>query len=586
MSLSNQRIAEHLVQVATLLRLAGENEFKAIAFDKAARTIESLESPLRTIDSEALTTIPGIGKSIAGEIESLLRTGEMPALASLLQTIPPGLMEWLEVSGLGPKNCAKIHKALQITELSELKEACIDGRVAQLPGLGTKSAEKILKSIEWMEQFSLRCRLDEADAIARSITLAMQDWPQLRQLTVAGSLRRGMETIGDIDVLAEADRKDASSLFDAFTSLPIVKEVLGKGDTKCSVRVEHGRQVDLRLVDASAFPAALLYFTGSKEHNVFLRGRARERGMALNEYGLFYLEEHGETDFNRPIPVRSEAEIYQHLGLQFIPPELREDTGELLRFETYTADDLLEVHQIRGVLHAHSTWSDGSASIHAMAEACRARGYAYLGITDHSQTAFYAGGLSPERVFEQWKEIDQINNEYARQGISFVVLKGIESDILPDGSLDYTKEVLAGFDFVIASIHAAMEQSEEKMTARMLKAIDNKYTRLVGHPTTRLLLKREGSQVDMNKLIEAAAASHTAIEINASPWRLDLDWRWGRKARAVQLLSAICPDAHSLEGIDDIAFGVTTARKAGFTSRHILNTLEAADICAWCRNKK
>lgn len=586
MSISNQTIAEQLEQVATLLRLAGENEFKAIAFDKAARTIESLASPLRSMQGEALTNIPGIGKSIANEIETLLRTGEMPALASLQQTIPPGLIEWLEVSGLGPKNSAKIHKALRITELSELKQACLDGRVAQLPGLGTKSAEKILKSIEWMEQFSLRCRLDEADAIARSITLAMRDWPHLRQLTVAGSLRRGMETIGDIDVLAEADPADAPRIFDAFTSLPAVKEVLGKGDTKCSVRVEHGRQVDLRLVDATAYPAALLYFTGSKEHNVFLRGRARDRGMALNEYGLFHLDDQGETDFNRPIPAGSEAAIYHQLGLQFIPPELREDTGELQRFETYTAADLLEVQQIRGVLHAHSTWSDGSTSIQAMAEACRARGYAYLGITDHSQTAFYAGGLSSERVFQQWKEIDQINDAYAKQGIPFVVLKGIESDILPDGSLDYTEEVLAGFDFVIASIHASMEQSEEKMTARMLKAIENKYTHIVGHPTTRLLLKREGSQVDMNKLIEAAAASHTAIEINANPWRLDLDWRWGRKARAVQLMSAICPDAHSIEGIDDLAYGVVTARKAGFTAQHILNTLEVPDLLAWCRAKK
>ena len=586
MSISNQTIAEQLEQVGTLLRLAGENEFKAIAFDKAARTIESLETPLRSMEAEALTNIPGIGKSIAHEIETLLHTGEMPALANLQQTIPPGLIEWLEVSGLGPKNSAKIHKALHITELSELKEACMDGRVASLPGLGPKSADKILKSIEWMEQFSLRCRLDEANLIARSITLALQDHPKLRHLTVAGSLRRGMETIGDIDVLAEADPGDAPMIFEAFSQLPMVKEVLGKGDTKCSVRVEHGRQVDLRLVDATAFPAALLYFTGSKEHNVFLRGRARDRGMALNEYGLFHLDPQGETDFNRPIPTGSEAEIYRVLGLNFIPPELREDTGELPRFETYTADDLLDIHQIRGVLHAHSTWSDGSDSIHAMAEACRSRGYAYLGITDHSQTAFYAGRLSRERVFQQWKEIDQINEQYAKDGIPFVVLKGIESDILPDGSLDYPDEVLAGFDFVIASIHAAMEQSEEKMTARMLMAIENKYTHIVGHPTTRLLLKREGSNVDMNKLIEAAAASHTAIEINANPWRLDLDWRWGRKARSLHLMSAICPDAHSVEGIEDVSYGVTTARKAGFTAQHILNTLEHKDLLAWCRAKK
>ncbi len=583
---TNQTAAQALEEVATLMRIAGENDFKAIAFDKAARTVESLDEPLATvIDEGRIMSVPGIGKSIASDLVALKETGTMPVLESLRASIPEGLVQWLDISGLGPKNIAKIHKALEITTIAELKSACLDGRVASLPGLGEKSAAKILKSIDWMEQFAARCRIDEAEEIAESMAASVNNLAGVDQLVVAGSLRRRLETIGDIDILVEATPEATAAIFDAFAGAPEVAEILGRGETKCSVRVKQGRQVDLRIVGASAFPAAMMYFTGSKEHNVYVRGRARDRGMALNEYGLFKLTASGETDFDAPVSVDSEEAIYQALGLHFIPPELREDDGNLVRFENGPAVDLPELEHLRGILHAHSTWSDGSFSIADMAQACIDRGYTYLGLTDHSRTAAYAGGLSIERVYEQWKEIDRLNNEYAKKGVNFRIMKGIESDILTDGSLDYPDDVLAGFDFVIASVHASLDLPEDKMTERFLRAIDHPRTRIVGHPTGRLLLRREGSKIDMPRIIEAAAASNTAIEINASPWRLDLDWRWGRKAQSVGLLTAVCPDAHSIDGIDDAKYGISIARKSGFSRDRVLNTWDADALLRWFSSK-
>lgn len=583
---TNQTAAQALEEVATLMRIAGENDFKAIAFDKAARTVESLDEPLATvIDEGRIMSVPGIGKSIASDLVALKETGTMPVLESLRASIPEGLVQWLDISGLGPKNIAKIHKALEITTIADLKSACLDGRVASLPGLGEKSAAKILKSIDWMEQFAARCRIDEAEEIAASMAASVNNLAGVDQLVVAGSLRRRLETIGDIDILVEATPEATAAIFDAFTGAPEVAEILGRGETKCSVRVKQGRQVDLRIVGASAFPAAMMYFTGSKEHNVYVRGRARDRGMALNEYGLFKLTASGDTDFDAPVSVDSEEAIYQALGLHFIPPELREDDGNLVRFENGPSVDLPELEHLRGILHAHSTWSDGSFSIADMAQACIDRGYAYLGLTDHSRTAAYAGGLSIERVYEQWKEVDRLNNEYAKKGVNFRIMKGIESDILTDGSLDYPDDVLAGFDFVIASVHASLDLPEDRMTDRFLRAIEHPRTRIVGHPTGRLLLRREGSKIDMPRIIEAAAAANTAIEINASPWRLDLDWRWGRKAQSVGLLTAVCPDAHSIDGIDDAKYGISIARKSGFSRDRVLNTWDADALLRWFSSK-
>jgi DNA polymerase (family 10) len=582
MSVTNDEIADRLREIYQLMQLAGENRFRAIAFDRAAQTIESLNEDITNyIKNDKLTDIKGIGDSIAKDIKSYAETGKIEVLETLREQIPEGIIQWLDISGLGPKNIAKIHQELGISELAELKEACRDGRVAQLDGLGEKSAQKILKSIEWMEQFDERCRLDEATEIAELIYDFMKEQEGVKAIEIAGSLRRSKETIGDVDILIGAEEKYIPDLFDAFVNHNLVVEVLGRGETKSSIRTQDGRQVDLRIVKPEQFPAALMYFTGSKEHNVILRQRARERGLSLNEYGLFRLDENGNTNFDKPLDYSSEADIYQELDLYFIPPELREDRGEVDFYEKNKNMVLVEDDDIRGVIHAHSTYSDGKFSIKEMAQACIERGYEYLGITDHSQTAAYAGGLSVDEIKHQWNEINQLNEELANRGIDFHIFKGIESDILSDGSLDYEDTILEGFDFVIASVHNGLDMPREKMMTRFQNAIKNPYTRIVGHPTGRLLLQRDGSDLDMHELIELAAEYNTAIEINANPRRLDLDWRHGNKAKEVGLMSSINPDAHSKKGIDHIHYGVQIARKGKFEKKRILNTRSADDINDW-----
>ncbi|MCC5942443.1 MAG: DNA polymerase/3'-5' exonuclease PolX [Balneolaceae bacterium] len=585
--MTNQDVAEKLREVYSLMQLAGENRFRAIAFDRAAQTIEGLNEEItKHIEEGTLMDIKGIGKSIAEDIKAFRETGTMPVLESLKERVPKGLIEWLNISGLGPKNIAKIHKELGITEITELKEACQSGAVAELPGLGQKSADKIIKSIEYLEKFGERARLDQALEIAEPIFDFVQNLDGVLQCDIAGSLRRSRETIGDVDIIVAAKKDNADAIFDAFTGHELVVEILGRGDTKSSVRTENGRQVDLRIVSEKEYPAALMYFTGSKEHNIVMRQRARERGMALNEYGLFKLSDEKETDFDRPVEASSEMEIYKKLDLNFVPPEHREDRGE---FEFYAEQEKMELvsdEDIRGVIHAHSTYSDGKYSIKQMTEACMERGFEYLGITDHSKTAAYAGGLTIDDVKRQWDEIDELNDVFASDGKNFKIFKGIESDILNDGSLDYPDEILEGFDFVIASVHSGLEMPQEKMMDRFKKAIENPYTTMLGHPTGRLLLKRDGSKIDLNQMIEWAVERGVAIEINASPWRLDLDWRYGNKAKETGLLTSINPDAHSTDGIDDIRYGVMIARKAKFEPARVLNTKSAEEFLNWCKGSR
>lgn len=576
---TNQDVADQLNLVFQLMQLAGENRFKAIAFDKASQTISALDDDINEyISNKNLTDIKGIGKSIAQDIYLFAETGSMPVLDALQEKVPVGLIKWLDISGLGPKNILKIHEQFGITEIDELKVLIENGELAKLPGLGGKSAEKIAKSIEWMEKFDERCRLDEATNIAEAIFESLKNLEGVQNIEVAGSLRRAKETIGDIDILIAANEEFISGLFEVFTTHERVTEVLGKGDTKSSVRTKEGRQVDLRIVKPEHFAAALMYFTGSKEHNVVMRSRARDRGMSLNEYGLYDLFENGETNWEAPHPFEQEADIYKLLGLNWVPPELREDRGEFDIYEKQKELPLVQDSDIRGVIHAHSTWSDGKFSIKEMADACIERGFEYLGISDHSKTAAYAGGLSAEEVKQQWEEIDQLNKEFKSEGTNFVIFKGIESDILADGSLDYEEDILSGFDFIVSSVHQTLDMPREKMMERFRNAIKNPYTRIVGHPTGRLLLKRNGSDIDLNELVALAAEHNTAIEINASPWRLDLDWSFGNKAKSVGLMTSINPDAHSIDGIDVMKYGVRIARKGKYEKERVLNTKSAEEV--------
>lgn len=582
--MTNQEVAKKLREVYNLMQLAGENRFRAIAFDRAAQTIEGLSDEILThIENDTLTDIKGIGKSIAEDIKIYHETGSMPVLEDLKERVPKGLVEWTNISGLGPKNIVKIHKELGITEISELKEACLNGAVADLPGLGQKSADKIIKSIEYLEQYGERCLLNEAFEIAEPIFEFIKNLDGVIEAEIAGSLRRSRETIGDIDILASAEQDDVESIFDAFVNHELVVEILGRGDTKSSIRSTTGRQVDLRIVKPYQFPAALMYFTGSKEHNIVLRQRARDRGMSLNEYGLFKLDENKDTDFDQPVETGSESEIYEKLDLNFIIPQHREDRGEFEYYSENEEMDLVQESDIKGVVHAHSTWSDGKFTIKQMAEASIAKGYEYLALSDHSKTAAYAGGLSVDEIKQQWDEIDELNESFKSEGKNFRIFKGIESDILTDGSLDYPNEILEGFEFVIASVHSSLSLPLDKMMNRFENAIKNPFTRILGHPTGRLLLQREEGHLDLNKLIELAAAENTAVEINANPRRLDLDWRYGNKAKEVGLMTSINPDAHTTDGIDDIRYGVMIARKGKYGPDRVLNTKSADEFEKWIK---
>ena len=572
-------LVSELERCAVYLRLTGANDFKCAAYEKASRAIENDPDEIAEhLKSKTLIEVSGIGKSLAAEIYAWAESGSLPKLEALKEAVPAELVKWLKISGLGPKTIYKIHKALEITTLDELVEKLEDGSVAALPGQGAKSAEKILKSISFLQKHSERCMVSEATVIAEAFYAALESHPAVKRISIAGSLRRQQETIGDIDLLVAAETDQAEALFELLVAQEAVTETIARGDTKCSVRTEHGRQVDLRIVAESQFEAALLYFTGSKDHNVILRQRARDKNWALNEYGLYAQNSDGDTDFDAPINAQTEVEIYQKLDLPFIPPELREGRGE----DTYSEPpELLELSDIKGVLHAHSTWSDGRNSIREMAQACIDLGYEYLGLTDHSKTASYAGGLTIKRVKEQWAEIEQINSEFADQGIPFKVFKGIESDILADGSLDYPNDILAGFDFIVASVHAQQDMGPEQMTERLETALRNPYTTMLGHPTGRLLLTREGSKPDLNHLMKVAIECDTVIEINANPRRLDLDWRLGREGAKNGLMTSINPDAHTTAGIQDIRYGVGVARKAAFAKAQVVNTQTVQEFEKW-----
>lgn len=564
-----------LQRTADLLRLSGANDFKAGAWEKAIPIVEEQGSDLalRTSEKE-LEELPNIGKSLAKELHHFLTEGELPRLKELEESLPEGLIDWLDISGLGPKRASKIHQELGIHTLPDLKAALEDGRVAGMRGFGEKTAKKLLEAISWRDQASDRCRLDEAIRMSEEIREHLSNVEGLKRLETAGSQRRVRETIGDLDFLAVVEG-DATPLHDAFCEAEGVTEILARGETKSSVRLQVGRQADLRTVSESQFPAAWIYFTGSKEHNVFLRSRARERGLTLNEYGLYPLRE-GEADRDHPRDCPDEESVYTELELPWTPPELREAAWQ----SAIEADDLptrVLPEDLQGILHAHSTWSDGKNTLEEMARACQELGYHYLGITDHSQSSFYAGGLKPDQVEAQWKEIDTLNSRFREEGLNFEILKGIESDILPDGSLDYEADLLQGFDFIIASLHQHLDQEASAIQDRVEAALEHPCTTILGHPTTRLLLERPGAKLDMEQVIRKAAACGVAIEFNANPMRLELDWRHGPLAREVGLKTAICPDAHSVEQLRyAVEYGIPLARKAGCETNRILNC-KAAD---------
>jgi DNA polymerase (family 10) len=560
-------ILSTLEEIALLLELAGANPFKSRAFANGARTLQKYEGDLAEgLQSGELAKLKGVGKGILTEVRALVETGTSPAHAELKAEVPEGMMEVLKVPGLGPKRVRVLWDELGITSLAELEYACNENRLVALDGFGAKTQEKILKGIDYVQKFSGRYLLSDAWRRSESLLAELGSVPGVSKIELAGSIRRRKETIKDIDVLVAS--ADPSAVHAALVEWDGVEEVIGSGDTKTSVRMETGMQVDLRTVSDEQFPFALHYFTGSKEHNTRMRQRAKDRGMKLNEYGLF------PDGSEESVACADEPAVFAALDMPYVEPELREDRGE---FEAEDFPRLVELGDLRGALHNHSTWSDGAHSIREMALAAKELGLEYIGLSDHSQTAAYAGGLTAEDIQRQHEEIDEVNAEL--DGIT--VLKGIESDILPDGSLDYPDEVLASFDFVVASVHSHFGLEPAKQTERCIRAVQNPYCTSLGHPTGRLLLGREGFDMDLRAVIDAAAENGVAMELNANPHRLDLDWRELKYATGRGCLISIAADAHRTSGLQDLRYGVATARKGWVTTEQVLNAKSLSELRDW-----
>lgn len=560
MGMTAAEVAAHLEEIAELMEIRGDNPFRCRAFHNGARIVEGLNDLEERVKNQSLTELKGIGEGLAEEITQLVKKGRSPLQKELLQEIPEGILQILKIPGLGPKKIKVLLEDLQITNLGELEYACKENRLVDLKGFGDKTQENVLKGIGLLKRSAGRYLYDQAWETAEALKTFLKQQQGVRQIEIAGSLRRHKDTIGDIDLLVSSQGKSAT-IMKAFREHPDVEDVLVSGETKTSVRLKNGIQVDLRVVTDKEFPFALVYFTGSKEHNTQLRQIAKTKGLKLNEYGLF--------KGKKSLACKDEVEVYRALDLHWIPPELRENHGEIAAAKKKKFPPLIQEKDLRGVFHTHTTWSDGSASILEMATAAKKLGFEYMGLSDHSQTAFYAGGLKPAEIAKQAKEVEQANRKL--KGLE--ILHGTESDILTDGSLDYTASILKKFDFVIASIHAGFKLDRKKMTERMLKAIGNPFTCFIGHISGRLLLAREGYDLDYAKVFTAAAKHQVVIEINANPHRFDLDWHFLGQAREAGVKFSINPDAHSTKGLRDTFYGVGIARKGGLRAEDVLNTL-------------
>jgi DNA polymerase (family X) len=566
--MNKDQVAAVLEEIAVLLELQGENPFRCNAYVKGARAIAQLEKSLEEVVAAGeLAQIPGIGSTLSEKISTLVKTDHLPFYEDLKKKTPAGLLILLRLPSIGPKKVKALYDQLGIDDLEKLKAACEKGDVAALKGFGAKTQEKILEGIAFVGQATERVRIDEAMALAEALTGALKKCPGIIRMEVCGSLRRRRETCRDIDILISSAKP--APIMDAFVNLPAVQRIVGHGETKSSVTVSLDRIVmnaDLRVVSDEQYPFALNYFTGSKEHNVVLRQRAIQYGLKLNEYAL--------AGASKNVPCKEEADIYRALDLDYIEPEMRENTGEIAAAAEHKLPKLIEADDLTGTFHCHSTWSDGGASLEQMVEAARKLGLKYFGIGDHSQSLKMANGLTPERVREQHAEIDALNARL--KGIH--VFKGTECDILADGRLDFDDDVLASFDYVVASVHTNFGQTEEEMTARIVKAVSHPRVTMLGHSTGRLLLRREGYKVNLEAVLQAAAKHGTMVEINASPHRLDLDWIHCKRAKALGVKLVINPDAHGTDEIVNTRFGVDVARRAWLEKGDVFNTQSLAQV--------
>jgi DNA polymerase (family X) len=587
--MTKNEIAGILEEIGVLLELKGENPFKVRAYHAGARALETLEEEVCTVIAEnRLQTIPGIGEALAKKITELHATGRLEFHEKLKASIAPGLVAMLEIPGLGAKKIKALHEKLGISAVAELARACEEGRVAALDGFGEKSQEKILAGIRNRAAYARRHRWWEAFTVAEPILQGLRALPQVRRAEHAGSLRRGLETVGDLDFLVAAEAW--APIVEWFSTRPEVREVTAKGETKTSVRYAGGLQADLRIVPPDQFVFALHHFTGSKDHNVQMRQRALARGLSLSEWGLVPAEGEGTAKEKAAAQrksgraklknIRSETDLFAALGLHYIPPELREGLGEIEAAEKGELPRLVEAGDLRGVFHNHTTASDGRNTLAEMVAAAQGHGWEYFGIADHSKASVQANGLDEARLCKQIAEIAALNQSGR---FTTKILAGVECDILPDGRLDLDEAVLHELDYVVVSVHSAFTQSEAEMTARIIRALEHPCTTMLGHPTGRLLLKREGYAVNVAKVIDAAVANHVAIELNANPQRIDLDWRHWRRAAERGLYCVINPDAHDTAGLDYILAGINAARKGWLTAEQVLNTRSLAGVQEYLR---
>ena len=582
--MGKEQVAEILTSIAVLLELKGENPFKSRAYQNAARALETLDEPFEKLVAEnRLSDVRGIGDSMQKKIHELVTTGKLAYYEELKAATPPGLIAMMEIPGLGPKKIKLLYEELKIGSIEQLEKACKDGSVAKLKGFGEKTASNICEGINRRRAYAARHLLSDALPLAESLLEALRSHPDVTRCSTAGSLRRHREIIGDVDLLASS--KQPAIVLDFFTRQPGVLNVIAKGETKASVLLSGGIQSDLRVVSDAEFPFALMYFTGSKEHNIVMRQRAIERGLRLNEYGLF----RSNTETRDPrllVPCSTEDEIFEKLGLAYIPPEMREDLGEFALAEKGPLPRLIEWTDLKGSLHNHSTWSDGHQRIPDIVKTMSGLGLAYWGITDHSKASFQANGLDPTRLREELNEIRAINEKLAKEGETFRLFSGVEVDILRDGQLDLADDILAELDIVIASVHQSFSQSEEETTQRFIGAARNPYVHILGHLTGRLLLEREPYKVNQRAVIDACAETGTWIELNASPYRFDMDWRLWPYAKSNGVKCVINCDAHRAEHAGYLRLGAGIARKAGLTREDVLNTLPFERLVQELRKKR
>jgi len=568
--MTNHEIADIFQRIGDMMDILGENRFKVLAYRRAAENIQNLGQDIRAYwQAGTLQEIPGIGQAIADKIDELLSTGRLEFYERLEEQVPPGVVSLLEIPDVGPKTARLLWDELGLQSVAEVEGAARDGKLRALKGMGARSEAKILAGIEALYRRSDRIPLGTAWPVAVDLLEGLKaNCPEVLDATVAGSLRRMRSTIGDIDLLAASEAPAA--VMRAFSGHPRVAEVLLSGGTKTSVRLHNGLQVDLRVLEPDRWGAALQYFTGSQAHNIRVREIAQKQGLSLSEYG-FKREDGAE------ILCPEETKVYEALGLPWIPPELREDRGEIQAAQAGTLPILIAWENIQGDLHAHTDWSDGAGTLEEMALAARERGYRYLVISDHTQSLGVTSGLTPERLFAQRAEIDALNERWA----DFQLLQGCELEIKADGSLDFPDEVLAGLDFVVASVHTSLRQDRETITRRVMNALHNPYVDVIGHPSGRILGQREASAVDLDAVIETAARTGTALEVNSIPNRLDLDDVRVRRALQLGVKVAINSDAHHPGGLDSLAYGLATARRGWATVPDVLNTLPLDQIRAW-----